>query len=147
MTEKYFAVISRNHVYKVKFMQDENVSPECECNEWRKTLLPCKHMIAIFESQNGYEYGWNQLPVSYTSSPYFNLDYDVINEKPSSAEVNNDIPLHDDHNNISKRTKGTVCREMLNQIKSMSYLVQDIDVMEDVISLTICVKAQPVITN
>nr|XP_047127050.1 uncharacterized protein LOC105844598 [Hydra vulgaris] len=37
--------------------------PDCQCIEWKKTLMPCKHMVAIFQHCDGVS--WDLLPDSY----------------------------------------------------------------------------------
>ena len=64
-------------VYKVHLRQRNNSSyPCCDCERWKRTLLPCKHMISIFEHLS--EYSWDKLPEKYSQSPYFKIDTDVI---------------------------------------------------------------------
>ena len=115
--------------------------PSCQCEAWKRTLLPCKHLVAVFE--NFEEFGWNSLPAIYTSSPYFNLDYDVIDSVPSdksNGEVVADevYSITDDDvimselpvKRYAKRTKASSCREVLGQIKSLTYVVNDIEVLD-----------------
>ena len=64
--------------YKVN-LGNENTFPRCECDAWKRSLLPCKHMVSIFEYFP--EFGSESLPLTYKTSPYFNLDYSVINTK------------------------------------------------------------------
>ena len=64
--------------YKVN-LGNENTFPRCKCDAWKRSLLPCKHMVSIFEYFP--EFGSESLPLTYKTSPYFNLDYSVINTK------------------------------------------------------------------
>ena len=64
--------------YKVN-LGNENTFLKCECDAWKRSLLPCKHMVSIFEYFP--EFGSESLPLTYKTSPYFNLDYSVINTK------------------------------------------------------------------
>ena len=64
--------------YKVN-LGNENFFPRCECDVWKRLLLPCKHMVSIFEHFP--EFGWESLPVNYKTSLCFNLDYSVTNTK------------------------------------------------------------------
>ena len=140
VAESYFRVRNLSKIYKVSFgSTNDSGTPSCECEDWKKTLLPCKHMIAVFE--NFQEFGWDSLPGTYTTSPYFNLDYDVIN--PSYSHTLKDEDLYSvvgDEVVISelpmkkypKRTKASSCRELLSQIKSLTYLVNDLEVLDTV---------------
>ena len=93
-------------------------------------------MVSIFEYFP--EFGWESLPVTYKTSPYFNLDYSVINRK---SLIRNDNEKDDGlytviedevvikeipRKQYSKRIKATNCREILNQIKSLTCLVNDV---------------------
>ena len=83
-------------------------------------------MVSIFECVS--EFRWVSLPVTYKTSPYFNLDYSVINTKNlilndnekddglytaiEDEAVIKEIPRKP----YSKRTKASSCQEILNQI-------------------------------
>ena len=43
---------------------------------WRNTMLPFKHMLALFEHIK--DISWNHLPSSYRNSSFFNLDAEII---------------------------------------------------------------------
>ena len=93
-------------------------------------------MVSIF--QYFPEFGWESLPVTYKTSPYFNLDYSVINTKNivwNDDEKDDDLytVIEDEvmikeipRKQYSKRTKASNCREILNQIKLLTYLVNDV---------------------
>ncbi len=53
-------------------MLDEGQIPKCRCFDWNDTLLPCKHMFAVFE--NCTDYSWESLPKMYRDSLYLMLD-------------------------------------------------------------------------
>ena len=44
----------------------------CECDNWRRYKLPCKHMFAIFHCTEGVE--WYSLPSSYRNAPHISVD-------------------------------------------------------------------------
>ena len=123
--------------YTVTFGNETDVPPSCQCVNWKKVLLPCKHMLAVFEHHK--DFGWDSLPVAYTSSPYFNLDYDVINSIPSAVSASEEEYYNIVEDEVimatipkkvyPKRTKASSCRELLNQIKSMTYLVNEVEVL------------------
>ena len=97
-------------------------------------------MISIFECFPEFE--WKSLPVTSKTSPYFNLDYSVINRKNLTLNdnekddglytviedevVTKEIP----RKQYSKRTKVSSCREIWNQITSLTYLVNDVDILD-----------------
>ena len=141
LNDSYFHFRSVDNIsgYKVFLGANEDLYPSCECQSWKRNLLPCKHLIAIFE--NFEEFGWHSLPIKYTTSPYFNLDNNVINTvkievndiaDDGSYPVCNDQPITIDlpTKKYPKRTKASSCRELLNQIKSLTYLVNDMDVLD-----------------
>ena len=77
---QYFLVKSSTIGKCYKFSLDnENTFPRCQCDAWKKSLLLCKYMVSIFEYF--LEFGCEPLPVTYKTSPYFNLDYSVINTR------------------------------------------------------------------
>ena len=77
---QYFQVksLTIGKCYKVR-LGNENTLPRWECDAWKRSLLSCKYMVSIF--QYFPEFGCEPLPVTYKTSPYFNLDYSVINTK------------------------------------------------------------------
>nr|XP_047140894.1 uncharacterized protein LOC105848403 [Hydra vulgaris] len=111
--------------------------PDCQCIEWKKTLMPCKHMVAIFQHCDGVS--WDLLPDSYRFSPYFCLDNSVIYGNESCHEEESNICFEDNlsetqghvilenvQNKIyPKQTNASSCRDILSQIKTLSYLVYD----------------------
>ena len=121
--------------YKVN-LGNENTFPRCECDAWKRLLLPCKHMVSVFEYFP--ELGWESLAVTYKTSPYFDLDYSVINTTNLVWNDNQEddglyTVIEDEvvikeirRKQYSKRTKASNCREILNQVKSLTYLVNDV---------------------
>ena len=93
-------------------------------------------MVSVFEYFP--ELGWESLAVTYKTSPYFDLDYSVINTKNlvwNDNEKDDGLytVIEDEvvikeirRKQYSKRTKASNCREILNQIKSLTYLVNDV---------------------
>ena len=138
---QYFLVKSSTigKCYKVN-LGNENTFRRCECDAWNRSLLPCKHMVSIFEYFP--EFGWESLPVTYKTSPYFNLEYFVINRKNLIRNDNekddglytvieDEVAIKEiPRKQYSKRTKTSNCREILNQIKSLTYLVNDVDTLD-----------------
>ena len=116
--------------------------PFCECFEWKRTKLPCKHIFAVIE--NGFE-TWESLHDNYIGSPYYNLDQHVIPglKQDFAKPVTEESPfIHETQaieetyfaipkQTFPKKTKSSHCRELLGEIKSLTYLCYDNDAIED----------------
>ena len=118
--------------------------PSCECAGWKSTMLPCKHMLAVFDKVEGIS--WASLPDSYTLSPFLNIDYSVINVNGVDRTLSNTTEsniafVETENDNVDllaipkkmypKRSKASSCREVLGQIRSLTYLVYDSEALED----------------
>ena len=58
--------------------------PSCECVDWDRHYLPCKHMLAIAQ-----HHGWDTIPLEYRQFPFFVLDDKVTGrQEPHVQEVN-----------------------------------------------------------
>ena len=110
--------------------------------------MPYKHILAII---NEIKRGWNSISSKNRDSVFLNTDYEVIditnnevkdssvtteNQKVDSLVTNYYEDSNADGGGISKFsqihtkrypkwTKGATCRELLQQIKSLTYLVGD----------------------
>ena len=110
--------------------------------------MSCKHILTIINEIKG---GWNSISLKYRDSLFLNTDYEVIgvtnnevrdssvtpeNQKIDSPDTNYYEDSNEDGNRISefsqiptksypKRTKGAACCELLQPIKSLTYLVSD----------------------
>ena len=60
-------------------------APHCDCDNWKQTYLPCKHMFAAIRYISGYS--WYDLPERYRNSPYFTLDRMFILQHDNSAKA------------------------------------------------------------
>ena len=109
--------------------------------------MPCKHFLAIFEHKTGIF--WNSFGDIYRKSPSFNIDYEDFGMDVDSStvypaadnyDVSADISLSEEkprQNNISienyrkltlskqKCKKHFDCREILKQLKSLTYIITD----------------------
>ena len=117
------------------FLGDDLRIPSCQCFEWKRKLMPYKHVLAIINEIKG---GWNSISSKYRDSVFLNTDYEVIGSeaKDSSVTTENqkvDLPntnyyedSHENGNRISefsqiptkrypKQTKEAACRELLQQ--------------------------------
>lgn len=145
---------SSSKKYAVTF-GDEKSLPWCECRDWRRHRLPCKHFCSIFTQIQ--EWDWDKLSKTYRNNPLFSLDEtclfneaNKINEKDNRHEQDdhkeqdnafNDI-YNDDNNHHKeeihfkdlpprKRTINNIllseARGMLKEMLGWTYLVKDKD--------------------
>ena len=126
---------ANNEWYEVWFGDDCSL-PWCTCHDWQKNLMPCKHMISIIN--NVEDITWESFSSLYKASPFFQLDMEVIGlpaahalkDNSDSNETNENNDANDNFDELpkqvnGKRTKASACRELLQQIKSLTYLVSD----------------------
>ena len=130
----------RSDEYRVELGVDQNF-PSCECDDWKKTLLPCKHMLSVIQHVDGVS--WESFSKRYRESPFINVDHSV-SSPPSDDEVNNHV---DDGMHVNdelviclaelkkkgypKKSKASVCREILGQLKGLTFTVYDMDALDD----------------
>ena len=119
---------------------DDISFPNCTCEDWRKTLMPCKHMLAVISLVDGFE--WTSISLKYRNSPFLQLDSSVILEtdetiKPpddmleTEENVTQTVRLSEFRKKIFPKTsKASFCRDLLNQIKSMTFTVYDNDALD-----------------
>ena len=116
-------------------------SPSCTCKDWERKHLPCKHIFAIFNHNP--TYGFQSFNGQYINSPFLTLDEEVIfpvmtNGDPIDASFPDQTSEHRSESTgqipPSKRftkTSTTKCRDLLAQIKSLTYLVNDPSAVEE----------------
>ena len=71
--------------------------PSCECFDWQRHCLPCKHLLAVLlclDESNG----WDQLPLFYRSIPQFVLDRNVL-------EAQRDVTMVSDSQSTATATE------------------------------------------
>ena len=56
--------------------------PSCTCPDWQRHHWPYKHFVAIYKHLT--EWGWQAMSPYYSSSPYFQIDPNVV--PPLSSE-------------------------------------------------------------
>ncbi|XP_063787286.1 uncharacterized protein LOC134936231 isoform X2 [Pseudophryne corroboree] len=66
-------------------------SPSCTCEDWRTSLLPCKHICCVIKFAEGW--GWEKMDLSYWNNPLFVLDPELYSERPESKEGEAGHPL------------------------------------------------------
>ena len=149
--------MSKESYHKV-CLGDKHALPTCTGKDWKKFLMPCKHFLAIFEHAQGVS--WNSLSEIYTSSPFFTTDVYVFGiREPVALDIENtedpllgSSSLHNEtskenfeknkmERNVSKFEELTVkkekvkldfsCREIMKEIKSLSYIIDNRDALEN----------------
>ena len=128
--------------YKV-ILKNENGFPSCGCEDWKRTILPYKHMFALFNGKTGLN--WNAFRESYRNSPFFSLDIIKSNNTETSAsgavsDLSMEDEIYEENNHVnfnplqkkqySKKSKASMCRELLKQIRSLTFLIQDNNVFD-----------------
>eukprot|EP00794_Sanderia_malayensis_P017245 gene17245-18965_t len=149
-SDSFIKVHSDRSIYKVAF--NHNGMPSCECHNWKENFLPCKHMFAVIIHCK--EYSWESFPVEYRDSAYFTLDPNCSLRSSMVSEVeptNGTEVLHIDNieecHTVSEkegyecsqsshpgklplpasysRSNGAACRDLLDQIKSLTFICQN----------------------
>ncbi|RMX36190.1 hypothetical protein pdam_00024333 [Pocillopora damicornis] len=134
--------LEEKKMYKVMFGTKQ---PSCECFDWERQRLPCKHFFAVF--QHVPSWSFDRLPKEYRDSPFFSVDRDVLlaGEKEEDDGIADgkvvDSPpcVHDEVHDLQKqssqfenipqstlrpRTHAAKCRELLGQIKNLTYTAE-----------------------
>ena len=103
---------------------------------------PCFIVSTISQSLNlSQGMSWENVPLAYRTCPFFIFDEEVIvvkqdyvdkEEEEEGAEIcDNEIVFHEIPQKIyAKRSKASACREILHQIRSMTFLVSDMDALD-----------------
>ena len=147
--------------YNISFGNEETM-PCCDCMDWERNRLPCKHFLAVFSHYANC--GFNQLPSIYKDSPFLTLDQDVIfqgNAVPSFKDTQGQedmelsaIPAVSESTaskltpTSSETTKqqdninwGAKCKEGVKQITSLLHVVDDNDTLKEAYSfVTSCIE-------
>ncbi|XP_046849612.1 uncharacterized protein LOC124443126 [Xenia sp. Carnegie-2017] len=138
--------------YTLSFGSDPGDLTSCDCYDWERHRLPCKHFFAIFK--NFPLWSFDKLPKSYTESPFLTVDRIgctfVMETKPFEvsqchsddslqtveAPEENEIHVTKDKNIFptivaelkrkpsSHRTEAARCRERLGHIKNLTYVAE-----------------------
>lgn len=102
-----FRVASQTGVINTVYFGDDyrGELPFCDCWDWQRTHMPCKHFAAVFTSCR---LSWLTLPFFYTSSPILSLDWQCM---PMHGPVTVAIQ------------SGTVIQEMPGQLSAIDVQV------------------------
>ena len=122
--------------YHINSGSDE-LLPSCSCYNWKKSLMLCNHMMALMRCCK--DITWESLALVYKNPNFLKIDVDVIKgdspdgSKTTTTLENNEIDDIHAVDNISdgldeipmkyflKKTKKVSCRELLNELKSLSH--------------------------
>lgn len=137
------------HNYHVYFRapQDKEI-PSCECLDWQRNYLPCKHLLAIIQDKKYDTWGWETLPTPYKESPFLNLDTEIlfkpvdhilheVDDTQQSCDAQQGFRDHEKETGevtvtqtttaelpkpvFPKRTTVTRCCDLLSRIKNLVY--------------------------
>jgi len=103
-------------------------------------------MVSVF--LNFEEFGWNSLPISYRQSPYFTINEDLLKQdhkqdlpecEPMSTEDGNECNMNEESAQLfeipttkfPKKNQGSQCRELLGQLKSATFLIDNSEIMDE----------------
>lgn len=128
--------------YKV-FLGSENQQPSCQCREFQRSHLLCKHFCAIFKHVDNFS--WNSLPDIYKTTPQFIIDTDCANifplpntdQRELQYEEAQQIP--DDEQGPEQEPSLTTLdlqrsakkfREELHRLNNLSYIVDSVEKLD-----------------
>ena len=126
--------------YRLHFGSSEAM-PHCDCPDWAQTLLPCKHFVAVMREFK--EWTWAKFPEEYKSLPYLTLDRSVLfnswemgEDEPNTLDENQSVNQVSHFFDLPEakstfRSKAASCRELLKEIKSLTYTTSDEEAMSD----------------
>ena len=99
--------------YMVDFGHSNKISPSCECIDWLKFRLLCKHFFAVFEHYPSWNF--EKILHSYTHRPYFTLDNEVVS---LSTTLENNQTDHLDTNafSVQDNAPSVVCQPVTSTL-------------------------------
>jgi len=130
------------HWYQVS-LGDEHVYPQCECIQFVRKQLLCKHFFAVFRHVE--QTSFSSLPAAYRQNPLFIVDDDCVTavdyscvQSVSSDDINVEPAgeLSDSEHNVTvtvassskQATKlASECREQALTVSNMTYIVDSVD--------------------
>ena len=133
---------------------DDDTMPHCECVDWEKHRLPCKHFLAVFRYFKGW--GFDKFPEHYKESPFLTLDHFVVfrkepiantDEREAVEEAILENKVHGPDNIFdeepsklpdrqkSPRTWNTKCKEALKQVTTLTHVVDNTESLKEVYTL------------
>ena len=137
---------SSDRWYNLSFGAKDRM-PSCECLDFRRNGLPCKHFFSVFKHFP--EWQWESLPENYRNNPFLSLD----EESPFSCPTNgNPISHHDNLPQMEEprdrqrpdtprdnklnterklRQNQMECRSILKELTTLTYNVCDPSALDD----------------
>ena len=112
--------------------------PSCQCPDWRRNHLPCKHLLAVCMAHPSLS--WDSIPGSYRDSVLFSLDlaHDIEDPpddnppdvpwtagSPQTADSSCDDATKDTNTNTDYKDAANImsrARETLTRVHDMTYL-------------------------
>ena len=88
--------------------------PTCECYDFRRTVWPCKHILAIFVHYDNWN--WQKLPKSYTDSPFFTIDRAVVPSSKIAVNHQEEISEEREENVKTEMSSASEDEESQNDI-------------------------------
>ena len=78
MTKEPFFIPSASDINKVYDVNlgDKGNFPSCDCMDWIRSHMPCKHMLAILETEGGCD--WERMSERYRQLPFISLDSTIV---------------------------------------------------------------------
>ncbi|CAC5422337.1 unnamed protein product [Mytilus coruscus] len=137
---------NKEMMYEVKF-DCGNGTPKCQCPDWKRYHLPCKHMLFVIQSEDN-EWTWNHFPEDYRNSPFYTLDLLRLSQPLNSNEEADDVlcvelNVNDQGSDADDEKPQNIkssfqmsmkCRAVLKEIDSLTYLCTDIGTLQDTFS-------------
>ena len=124
---------SKDIKYNV-FFRDKDSYPDCGFIEWKKKLMPCKHMFSLMGNISGINR--DSFSPQYKNSVYFKINFEAIGIKETvfTKKMTN-LENYDDTSTIpdvqemfsktllsvyKKHSKASECREIMNRMKALT---------------------------
>ena len=122
---------ANNDIYTIT-LGDKTTMPQCTCENWGKSSMPCKHMFAVMDHIECVS--CVSFLEKYTQSPFLRLDNIVVNGDGIANQPIDDSILKNNieksqvkeakYNELKKgvfmkRSKASTSRELLNHIKTV----------------------------
>ena len=119
-------------------MGDNQTQPSCECEDWRRHKLPCKHFCLLFIKDH---IKWSDLSSNYTNSVYFKLDDRVVSMPQRQENNTSTIVVSEAAHMITPKTYApatpakspvsshshmkTDCLDAISQIRTLLHSIPD----------------------
>lgn len=128
------------HEVQLRNPADVNV-PFCDCMDWKRHCLPCKHILAVIMLAEGCS-GWDSLPEYYRCIPQFNLDPLIAPTGVcTDGQMPDTVPVSDGHiadtessrplgSSVQPETSGassvhSKVRQTLYSLSELTYVIDD----------------------